>query len=309
MILRYMFRKITHLIPTLIIVSFIVFSLVRMLPGDPVLAIAGVEATPEQVEKLRKALGVGEPILPQYFNFMVSMFQGDLGNSIRTGEPVMTVILQRLPATLQLAMAGMLISCVFGILLGIVAGLRAGRWADTIARIVSLFGVSSPTFWSGLLFILAFGYYWRLFPVAGRGGFEYLILPAFTISLASMAFITRLTRANLIEVLSEDYIRTAQAKGVSPVMVVIKHALRNALIAPLTIAGLEFGRLISGVIVVEIIFAWPGIGKLLIDSIQFRDWPVIQALILTFSVIFVLVNVSVDMIYVMLDPRISLESK
>lgn len=309
MIFRYMIRRITHLAPTLIIVSFIVFSLVRMLPGDPIVAIAGIEATPEQVEKLRKALGVGEPLLPQYVRYLVKLLQGDLGTSIRTSEPVMTVILERMPATLQLAVVGMLISLVMGIILGIIAGLRPGHWADTIARVISLFGVSSPTFWTGLLFILAFGYYWRLFPVAGSGGPEYLVLPALTISLASLAFITRLTRANMIEVLSEDYIRTARAKGVSPLMVLIKHALRNALIAPLTIAGLEFGRLISGVIVVEIIFAWPGIGKLLIDSIQFRDWPVIQGLILSFSVIFALMNVLVDMVYVMLDPRISLESR
>jgi len=309
MILSYMLRRLEHLIPTLIIVSFIVFALVRMIPGDPVLAIAGVESTPEQIEKLRQKLGVDQSIAPQYFRYLTHLLQGDLGTSIRTAEPVITTILDRLPATIELAVAGMSISLLFGIILGIVSGLRPGNWVDTLARIISLVGVSSPTFWTGLLFVLAFGYYWRIFPVAGSGGLKFLVLPAITISLASLAFITRLTRANLIEVLSEDYIRTARAKGVPPILVVVKHALRNALIAPLTIAGLEFGRLISGVIVIEIIFAWPGIGKLLIDSIQFRDWPVIQGLILTFALMFAFVNVGVDMIYVILDPRISLESR
>jgi ABC-type dipeptide/oligopeptide/nickel transport system permease component len=198
------------------------------------------------------------------------------------------------------------LSLLIGITLGIVAALRIGNWVDISTRVVSLFGVSSPTFWTGLLFVLAFGYYWRLFPIAGSGGIKFLVLPAFTVSLTSLAFITRLTRASLLEVFSQDYIRTAKAKGLPPLWVILKHALRNALIVPITIAGLEFGRLLGGVIVVEIIFAWPGIGKLLIDAIQFRDWPVIQGLILTFSLMFAFVNLIVDLIYAILDPRIRL---
>lgn len=309
MILRYIVKRIAHLIPTLVIVSFLVFAMVRIIPGDPVLAILGVDTDPEQVEELRRDMGVDQSILPQYLRYLTDLSQGQLGTSIRSGEPVKSLILDRLPATIELATAGMAISLFLGITLGIMGGLRPGGLADTIARVISLVGVSSPAFWTGLLLVLVFGYFWRIFPVAGSGGLKYLVLPAVTVSLSSMAFITRLTRANLIEVLSEDYIRTARAKGVSPAMIVIKHALRNSLIAPLTVAGLELGRLISGVVVIEIIFAWPGIGKLLIDSIQYRDWPVIQGLILTFAVTFSLVNVGVDMIYVMLDPRISLASK
>jgi peptide/nickel transport system permease protein len=307
MVFNYITRRVIHLIITLFIVFLIVFALVRLIPGDPVLAIAGVESSPEVIEEVRQSLGLDRPILTQYFICLKGILQGDLGTSLRTHKPVWSEIWHRLPATAQLGIAAMVVSLVMGISLGVIAGLRPGSLRDTSARLISLFGVSSPTFWTGLLFVLAFGYYWRLFPVAGSGGIRHLVLPAVTVSLTSMAFITRLTRATLIEVLSEDYIRTARAKGLPPVRIVLKHALRNALIAPLTVAGLELGRLISGVIVIEIIFAWPGIGKLLIDSIQYRDWPVIQGLILTFALIFALVNVGVDLIYVILDPRITLE--
>jgi ABC-type dipeptide/oligopeptide/nickel transport system permease component len=308
MFLYYISKRILLLLLTLLIVSFIVFALVRLIPGDPVLAIAGAEATPEVIEEMRTALGLDRPILPQYVVYMKGLFRGDLGSSLKTQQMVGEDILRRLPATLELAVAGMFVSLVVGISLGILAGLRPGNWVDVSARLVSLFGVSSPTFWTGLLFVLAFGYYWRLFPIAGSGGLQHLVLPAITVSLTSMAFLTRLTRASLMEVLSEDYIRTARAKGLSPMRVVVKHALRNSLIAPLTVAGLEFGRLISGVIVIEIIFAWPGIGKLLIDSIQFRDWPVIQGLILVYAFIYAAVNTGVDLMYAVLDPRMKLNT-
>lgn len=307
MILRYMVRRIIYLIPTLLILSFIVFILVRLIPGDPVLAIAGPDATPEVLEEMRTALGLDRPILTQYVVYLKGLLVGNLGTSLRTHQQVWTEIWRRLPSTVELATAGMMLSLIVGISLGIVAALQPGNWVDASTRLVSLLGVSSPTFWTGLLFVLAFGYYWRLFPIAGSGGIHHLVLPAATVSLTSLAFITRLTRASLMEVFSQDYIRTARAKGLPPVRVIVHHALQNALIAPLTVAGLEFGRLVSGVIVIETIFAWPGIGKLLIDAIQFRDWPVIQGLILTFALIFVVVNLAVDIIYAILDPRIRLE--
>lgn len=306
MTLSYFIKRILHLIPTLLILSFIIFILVRLLPGDPVLVMAGPDATPEILEEMRDALGLNKPLVTQYVLYLKGLVQGDFGNSLRTHQTVWSEIWRRLPSTLELASAGMGLSLLIGITLGIVAALRIGNWVDISTRVVSLFGVSSPTFWTGLLFVLAFGYYWRLFPIAGSGGIKFLVLPAVTVSLTSLAFITRLTRASLLEVFSQDYIRTAKAKGLPPLWVVLKHALRNALIVPITIAGLEFGRLLGGVIVVEIIFAWPGIGKLLIDAIQFRDWPVIQGLILTFSLMFAFVNLMVDLIYPMLDPRIRL---
>lgn len=307
MILRYMVRRIIYLIPTLLILSFIVFILVRLIPGDPVLAIAGPDATPEVLEEMRTALGLDRPILTQYVVYLKGLLVGNLGTSLRTHQQVWIEIWRRLPSTVKLATAGMMLSLIMGISLGIVSALQPGNWVDASTRLVSLLGVSSPTFWTGLLFVLAFGYYWRLFPIAGSGGIHHLVLPAATVSLTSLAFITRLTRASLMEVFSQDYIRTARAKGLPPVRVIVHHALQNALIAPLTVAGLEFGRLVSGVIVIETIFAWPGIGKLLIDAMQFRDWPVIQGLILTFALIFVVVNLAVDIIYAILDPRIRLE--
>ena len=303
----YLAKKVLLLILTLFLVSFIVFALVRFIPGDPVLAIAGAEATPEVIEETRLALGLNRPMLDQYFVYLKGFVHGDLGSSLKTHQSVWEDIIHRLPASLELALAGMFVSVAVGMTLGIIAGLRPGNWADLTARFISLIGVSSPTFWTGLLFVLAFGYYWRLFPIAGSGTLRHLVLPAVTVSLTSMAFLTRLTRATLMEVLSEDYIRTARAKGLPPVRVILKHALRNSLIAPLTVAGLEFGRLMSGVIVIEIIFAWPGIGKLLIDSIQFRDWPVIQGLILVYAFIFALANTGVDLIYPIIDPRMRQE--
>jgi len=299
----YLAKKILLLVLTLFLVSFIVFALVRFIPGDPVLAIAGAEATPEVIEETRLALGLNRPMVDQYFVYLKGLVHGDLGSSLKTHQSVWEDIIHRLPASLELALAGIIVSVAVGMTLGIIAGLRPGNWVDLTARFISLFGVSSPTFWTGLLFVLAFGYYWRLFPIAGRGTLQHLVLPSVTVSLTSMAFLTRLTRATLMEVLAEDYIRTARAKGLPPVRVILKHAVRNSLIAPLTVAGLEFGRLMSGVIVIEIIFAWPGIGKLLIDSIQFRDWPAIQGLILVYAFIFALANTGVDLIYPIIDPR------
>jgi peptide/nickel transport system permease protein len=305
--LQYLLKRLANLLPTLLVVSFLVFAMVRMIPGDPVSAIAGQDATPEIMDQVREALGLNEPMLVQYGRFLRDLLRGDLGDSIRTRQPVANEIANRLPATLELAGAAMLISLLLGILLGIVAAIWRGGPVDFGARVLSLIGVSSPTFWTGLLLILAFGYYIRVFPMAGRGTLMHLVLPAFTVALTSVAFISRLTRATLLEVLSLDYVRTARAKGAPPFQVVVKHALRNALMSPITVAGLEFGRLLSGVIVIEIIFSWPGTGRLLINAIQFRDFPVIQGLVLTYAVIFALVNMLVDVLYAVLDPRITYE--
>jgi peptide/nickel transport system permease protein/oligopeptide transport system permease protein len=305
-VLIYSLRRLANLLPTLLIVSFIVFAMVRLIPGDPVTAIAGPDSTPELMAQIRESLGLNEPLLAQYGVYLRGLVTGDLGTSIRSRQPVWSEIGRRLPATLELAGAAMLLSLVVGVGLGVLAALRPGGTVDALARFVSLFGVSSPTFWTGLLFILAFAYYWRLFPISGRGGLEHLVLPAATVSLTSVAFISRLTRASLLEVLSQDYVRTARAKGTAGSRVVLKHALRNALMSPITVAGLEFGRLLSGVIVIEIIFSWPGTGRLLVNAIQFRDFPVIQGLVLVYALIFALVNLAVDLVYAALDPRIAL---
>jgi ABC-type dipeptide/oligopeptide/nickel transport system permease component len=307
MTLQFFGQRLLHLLITLAIVSFIVFFMVRLIPGDPAVVMAGSEATPEIIEIIRTSLGLDQPIYVQYWIFLGQILRGNLGESFRTHQPVVEEIGLRLPATLKLAIAGMVISIVLGVGLGVLAAVRSNTWIDMTTRVISLFGVSSPTFFSGLLFILIFGYYLRLLPIAGSGGLRFLILPAFTVALTSVAFVSRLTRTNLLDALSQDYVRTAKAKGLPPRTVVFQHALRNALIAPVTVIGLEFGRLLSGVIVIEIVFTWPGTGKLLIDAIQYRDFPLIQGLILTYTVIYAVVNVGVDMLYTVIDPRIRLE--
>ena len=307
MILKYTARRLLDLVPTLLLVSFIVFSMVRLIPGDPVLAIAGQDATPEVMQQVRENLGLDKPILSQYATYFAGLMQGDLGESIRSRQPVVEEIARRLPATLELAATAMLISLILGVTLGILAALRPNGLMDLVSRVVTLVGVSSPTFFTGLVLVLLLAYHVRLFPIAGRGGLDHLILPAFTVALTSIAFISRLTRASILETLSQDYVRTAHSKGVSPALVITKHALRNALTAPITVAGLEFGRLLSGVIVIEMIFAWPGTGKLLIDAIQYRDFPMIQGLVLTYATLFALVNAAVDVTYTFLDPRVSLD--
>jgi ABC-type dipeptide/oligopeptide/nickel transport system permease component len=307
MSLLFLGRRLTHLFITLSIVSFIVFFMVRLIPGDPAVVMAGSEATPEIIEIIRTSLGLDRPMYVQYWIFLGQMLRGNLGESFRTHQPVLEEIALRLPATLKLATAGMAISIVLGVGLGVLAAVRSNTWIDMTARVISLFGVSSPTFFSGLLFVLIFGYYLRVLPIAGSGGLRFLILPSFTVALTSVAFISRLTRTNLLDALSQDYVRTAKAKGLPARTVVFQHALRNALIAPVTVIGLEFGRLLSGVIVIEIVFTWPGTGKLLIDAIQYRDFPLIQGLILTYTVIYAVVNVGVDVLYTVIDPRIRLD--
>lgn len=306
MFLSYFGHRLSHLFVTLLLVSFVVFAMVRMIPGDPALVMAGPEATPQIVEQLRTSLGLDQPFYLQYWVFLSRLWKGDLGESFQTHQPVLKEIGMRLPATLQLAVAGILISVLLGAALGILSALRPGKSIDMFARLISLFGVSSPTFFTGLMFMLAFGYYLQLLPFAGSGGLRFLILPAVTVSLPGIAFICRLTRSSLLEVLSQDFVRTAWAKGSPAWIVILKHALRNALLAPITVIGLQFGHMLSGVIAIEIIFTWPGTGKLLIDSVLFRDFPVIQGLILAYTVIFALVNVGVDLLYVMIDPRIEL---
>ncbi len=306
MFLSYLGHRLSHLVVTLLLVSFIVFAMVRMIPGDPALVMAGPEATPEIVEQLRSSLGLDQPFYLQYWIFLSRLWKGDLGESFQTHQPVLKEIGMRLPATLQLALAGILISVLMGAGLGILSALRPGRSIDMLARLISLFGVSSPTFFTGLIFMLAFGYYLHLLPFAGSGGLRFLVLPAVTISLPGIAFISRLTRSSMLEVLSQDYVRTARAKGNPSWIVILKHALRNALLAPITVIGLQFGHMLSGVIAIEIIFTWPGTGKLLIDSVLFRDFPVIQGLVLAYTVIFALVNLGVDLLYALIDPRIEL---
>lgn len=301
---RYVARRVLQLVPTLVAVSFLIFLMVRLIPGDPALLIAGENATPELVASIRERLGLDRPLLLQYGTYLGNLLRGDLGTSLRTHRPVAEEIAARLPATLQLAVAAGLIFTVLGVLLGVTAGIRRGRWPDHLVRVLSLVGVSSPGFWIGILLMLAFSLQLRLLPSAGRGTLAHVVLPAVTASLVGIALVARLVRTSIIEILGEDYVRTAWAKGLARPAVVYRHVLLNALIPAVTILGLEFGALLGGLVVVESVFAWPGSGKLMIDAIRMRDYPVVQSLVLLFAFMLAIVNLLIDLLCGLLDPRI-----
>jgi ABC-type dipeptide/oligopeptide/nickel transport system permease component len=303
----YAARRLLQLIPTLVAVTFLIFLMVRLIPGDPALLIAGENATPELLAAIRERLGLDRPLTVQYGKYLWDLLHGDLGTSIRTHRPVAEEIFSRLPATLQLALASAVIFTVVGILLGVVAGVRRGGWPDHVIRVFSLVGVSLPDFWIGILLMLVFSLQFGLLPSAGRGGVGHVVLPSITASLVGIALVSRLVRASIVEILGEDYVRTAWAKGLARHAVIYRHALFNGLIPAVTILGLEFGVLLGGLVVVESVFAWPGSGKLLIDAIRMRDYPIIQSVVLIFAVMLALVNLLVDLVCGLLDPRIRYE--
>ena len=289
-------------------VSIITFSLLHIVPGDPAEVIAteryGEEVTAEIIEHVRKELGFDQPVYSQYFRRLQGVLQGDLGYSYRTDRLVLSEILTRLPATLQLALAGMLVSLLIAIPVGIISASKRYSVFDNLGMFGAFLGVSMPNFWLGLLLILFFSLHLGWLPVFGRGGIEYIILPALTLGTGMAAVTARLFRSSLLEVLHQDYIRTARAKGLNKKVVLTRHAVKNAMIPVVTVAGLQFGSLLEGAVIVEVIFAWPGMGRLLIDAIFARDFPVIQGCILFIAVMFVLVNLLVDISYAYLDPKI-----
>lgn len=301
---RYTTRRLLQLGPTLLAVSLLVFLMVRLIPGDPALVIAGENASPELLAGIRESLGLDRPLLVQYGAYLWDLAHGDMGISIRTKRPVAEEVFSRLPATIELAVASTLILALAGVVMGVVAGVRSQRWPDHVVRVVSLIGVSSPEFWIGILLMLLFSLHLGLLPIAGRESLTSLVLPALTASLTGIALVSRLVRTSVVETLVEDYVRTARAKGVPNATVVSKHVLMNALIPAVTIVGLEFGSLLGGLAVVESLFAWPGSGKLLIDAIRMRDYPVIQGTVFVFAAMLTLVNLVVDLACSLLDPRV-----
>jgi peptide/nickel transport system permease protein len=294
-------------------VSVITFSMMHFVPGDPAEVIAikryGEEVTAETIEHVRAELGLDQPVPVQYLRWLTSVLQGELGYSFRTDRPVLDEILTRLPATIQLALAGMLVALIIAIPVGIISATRQYSTVDNLSMFGALLGVSMPNFWLGLLLILFFSVYLGWLPVFGRGGIEHLVLPAITLGTGMAAITTRLIRSSMLEVLGQDYIQTARAKGLKERIVIYKHALKNALIPVVTIVGLQFAALLEGAVIVEVIFAWPGIGRLLVDSIFARDFMLIQGCILFIAAMFVLVNLLVDISYAYLDPRIRYEAK
>lgn len=291
-------------IPVLIAVSAISFLLLYLLPGDPAFLLAGENATAADIERIRQSLGLDDPLPVQYVRYMGDLAQGDFGTSIRTRRSVTDEITSRLGNTILLAMSAMLIATVVGGTLGLVAAAKKGTWIDAAILVISTFGVCVPVFWIGLLVILLFGVKLDWLPTAGSGSLSQLIMPATVLSLASLGTIARLTRASMIDVFLSDFIRTARAKGLTESAIIRRHVLRNGLIPTLTIVGVQLGTLLAGAVLTETVFNWPGIGRLLVSSVLQRDYPIIRALLLLFAVIFVTVNIIVDMLYAVIDPRI-----
>ncbi len=287
-------------------VSSLVFFLIHLVPGDPVEVMLGESAQPADRAALRHALGLDQPVPVQLFNYFNGLLHFDLGTSLHSQRPIAEVMLERMPATLELAVAALLIAVVIAFPLGALSAVRKDTALDHGARVISLLGISIPHFWLGPLLILIFSLWLGWLPVSGREGFASLVLPALTLGTALAAILSRMVRATLLETLNEDYIRTARAKGLGEYTVVLHHALRNALLPVITVLGLQLGALLGGAIVTEMVFSWPGLGQLTIEAIHRRDYPVVQACILLISVTYVLVNTLTDLAYVWLDPRVRL---
>jgi peptide/nickel transport system permease protein len=301
----FLVRRLLQSLVVLFGVSFVVFAILH-LTGDPALVLLPPDASAEDVRRFREAMGFNDPFIVQYGRFLKGALQGDFGQSIRHGEPAFGLVLERMPATFELAGAALLLALCLAIPAGIVSAVRRNSPVDYVATVVALFGQSLPTFWLGIMLILVFSVQFHLLPSSGRGTLEHLILPAVTLGLFTTARITRLTRSGMLEVLNQDYIRTARAKGVSDPPVVWKHALKNAAIPIVTIVGIELGTLLGGSVITETIFAWPGVGRLSVQAIANRDYPVVQAAVFLLATTFVLVNLVVDVVYTYLDPRIRL---
>jgi peptide/nickel transport system permease protein len=306
-VLRYLARRLLLTIPVLLGVATMVFALIHLVPGDPAQSMLGDTASPADVQRLRENLGLDDPLLVQYGKFMSGIARGDLGTSFRYGTPVTQEIRSRLLRTLQLAVAAMAVAILFAIPLGIIAAVYRGTAIDHSAMTLALAGISMPNFWLGPLLAILFAVTLGWLPVAGTGSPLHLVLPAATLGAALSAILARMTRASLLEELRELYVLSARARGVSRVRAVLRHAFRNSLIPIVTIIGLQFGAVLTGTIITETIFAWPGVGRLLIQAINFRDYPLVQGCILFISFTYVMVNLLTDLTYGWLDPRIRFE--
>jgi peptide/nickel transport system permease protein len=330
--LRYIIWRLFQLCLILLGVSLVVFLMLRFIPGDPARLLLGEFATPEELASLREQLGLDQPQILQYGIFLKNMLHGDFGNSVRTGAPVIDEIVVRLMATAELSIAAMLIATIVGVVAGVVSAVRQYSILDYVSMFLALVGISMPIFWLGLMLIYLFAVKIHLLPMMGRismgvdvppvtglvivdcllsgqlalvfDAVKHLILPAFTLSTIPMAIIARITRSSMLEVLRQDYIRTAHAKGMTELVVIIRHALRNALLPIVTVLGINFGVLLGGAVLTETIFSWPGLGRYVVDSLMGRDYNAVQACILIFAVIMAVINLIVDLVYVVLDPRI-----
>ena len=313
---RYISRRLLILIPLLIAISMFTFLLINLAPGDPISSRFGLNLNtldPARIEAIRQELGLNDPLPVQYLRYLGNLLKGDLGRSITTNRPVLDELLARLPATLQLTAVSMSLVLLVAVPLGIISAVKRGTLLDNLSMTGALLGVSMPSFWFGIMLMLLFTLQLNWLPSGGRGdgtfwgGFKALIMPAVTLGTGMMGLVARLTRSSMLEVLGQDYMRTAHAKGLKSQIVLMRHGLRNALIPVVTVVGVQFASLLGGAVIVETIFSWPGMGRLAINAISRRDYPVIMASVLVFSVVFVLANLIVDILYTIIDPRIRYE--
>jgi peptide/nickel transport system permease protein len=329
--LRYLLGRILATIPVLVLISLLVFLLIHTAPGDPADLLLSEEATAVDIAEARHRWGLDQPIYVQYLRFLANVASGDLGISFKYADPVLWLIGERLPATVELAVASLLIAMIVGIPLGVWAGAKPNSWADSLGSTFGFFGISMPSFWLGIMLILIVSGYFKWLPSSGRGtygiaqggsgfyiaqsllsgdmnaawdGIKYIIMPAIALGTGMMGLVMRVTRSSVLEITSEDFVRTARAKGLGENTVLWQHVLPNALVPVITVVGLELGTLLSGSIIIETVFAWPGSGSLLISAIQSRDYPLITGTVLTYTVAFVAINFAIDLLYAVIDPRI-----
>lgn len=300
----YVLRRLFEAVPVIIAVTFIVFVSVRLIPGDPARTIAGLEASDATVEAVREDLGLDRPVLAQYLTFMSSLVAGDLGDSYYFGTPVIEEVLRRFPATLWLALAGLGLSIVIGVGIGTVSAVMRGTWLDRGTLVFAIAGVSMPSFWLALVLIIVFAVNLGWLPAGGYGTWRHLVLPAVTLGLFGAGTIARLTRSSVLEVLRQDYVRTARSKGLPFRSVLMKHALRNAMVPVVTLLGLQLGAFLSRAVVTETVFGWPGIARLTVTAVLDRDFPLIQGSVLWLALVFIVTNLVVDLVYAVIDPRI-----
>jgi ABC-type dipeptide/oligopeptide/nickel transport system permease component len=304
-VIAFLSRRLLQIIPTIFFVSIMIFGLQQLLPGDPAVILAGEEQDPNVIAYLHKKLHLDDPLPVQFVHYVGGVLRGDLGTSYITRRPILGDLLNRFPATLQLAGAAMLFAAVIGISLGVYGAWRPGSWPDRLGTLGAYLGVSFPVYWVGLLLIMIFAVALRWLPPSGARGPAYLVLPALALGMRSVAVLSRMTRAAMQEVLQSDFVRTARAKGLGEGRVVLRHALRNALLPVVTVLGLDFGSYLTGSILTETIFSWPGVGRYVLTAIDKRDLPAVQGSVLFLSLVFVLVNLLTDMVYARVDPRVA----
>jgi peptide/nickel transport system permease protein len=302
----YILRRLALSAPVLVGITLVIFCAIRLLPGDPAIVMAGDLASGEYVDQLRHSMGLDKPVWIQYAIYLGNVAHGNLGRSTKSLRPVLAEIRDRYPYTIQLTVAGMLVAAVLGISAGAVSAARRDSVFDYGSMVVALFGVSVPIFWLGLILILLFSVNLRLLPAGGSGSLAHLVLPALTLGASAAGILARMTRASLLEVLGSDFVRTARAKGLRDTTVLLRHALPTAFVPVLTTLGLQFGSLLGGAVITESVFGWPGMGRLIVDAIAARDYPLVQGALMVFATSFALINVAVDVLYVLIDPRIRL---